>query len=161
MVNIHNAILRGLNSIYLQCQHIPNNPKDIEDFALYVEAWAGLVHHHHSMEETVLFPRIESIARDAGVSGVMNANIEQHLQFQPGLEKLANIAKKVFRGESEYDWSEWKAILDEFAQVLRQHLQDEIDSLLDLEKLNQSNALREVYDQAVEGVVKSADVVSV
>jgi hemerythrin-like domain-containing protein len=161
MANIHNAIIRGLNAIYLQCPHIPNNPTDIQDFALYVKAWADLVHHHHSMEEAKVFPRFESVAKDAGKSeAVMDANIEQHHQFEPGLAELMDIANKVHKGEKEYDWEEWIRILDRVAEVLTQHLHDEIDSLLALEKLGKSKELRTLYDKAVEEGAKASDVVS-
>jgi hypothetical protein len=45
MANVHNTLLRGLNSIYLQSPHI-TQPADIADLLFYTKAWADTVHHH-------------------------------------------------------------------------------------------------------------------
>jgi hemerythrin-like domain-containing protein len=78
MANVHNLLLRGLNSIYLQAPHI-TLPADIADLLLYTKAWADTVHHHHSHEESILFPRIDALAKEAGVpESLMNPNVDQH-----------------------------------------------------------------------------------
>jgi hemerythrin-like domain-containing protein len=56
MANIHNALLRGLNSVYNQAPFISSIP-DIADFMLYITSWADTVHHHHSLEESLFFPK--------------------------------------------------------------------------------------------------------
>jgi hemerythrin-like domain-containing protein len=72
----HNAIIRGLNSIYLQAPNI--TPKDNTDFINYAKCWHEVLNGHHEMEETHLFPAIEA---KTGEKGIMAGNVEQHRQF--------------------------------------------------------------------------------
>ena len=73
---IHNSMIRGLNSIYVQAPHVL--PADHADFIEYSRCWAELVIGHHDVEETVFFPNIE---KSIGIKGLMDANIEQHRMF--------------------------------------------------------------------------------
>lgn len=69
MALLHNAILRGLNSIYLQAPHV--RPADYADFVGYSLAWHRLVKSHHDDEEAELFPRVEGLLNEKGVWDVM------------------------------------------------------------------------------------------
>lgn len=55
MALVHNAILRGFNTIYLQAPHV--KPSDHADFLGYVGAWCKFVTSHHDSEEKELFPQ--------------------------------------------------------------------------------------------------------
>lgn len=59
MAHIHNAILRGYNSIYLQAPHV----KDVDKpaFVGYAMTWYRFVKSHHDDEEAELFPTVESV----------------------------------------------------------------------------------------------------
>ena len=58
MALIHNVIIRGINSIYLQAPNIKLE-NDIEDFLTYMYSWSLLVHIHHDNEEATMFPLLE------------------------------------------------------------------------------------------------------
>lgn len=159
MANVHNALIRGLNAIYLQCTHI-SSPTDIADFALYIKAWADTMHHHHQTEEAAIFPGFDRIAKRAGATeSVMDASVNQHHLFEPGLVKLIEYAKDVQGGKRAYVGEEMKRIIDGFAPVLTEHLFDEINTLLSLDKFD-GGALKKVYDGAVSVGAKTADPVS-
>lgn len=158
MANVHNALLRGLNAIYLQCTHI-QAPADIADFLIYVKAWGDTVHHHHHSEETLFFPRVDELAKEAGQQeSVMNANVEQHHAFEPGLGKMIEFAKDVQEGRKMFEGDVLKEIIDGFAPVLTEHLHDEIDTLLKLEPYPEQE-LRKIYDDVVKVAQGEADTV--
>lgn len=159
MTNVHNALIRGLNAIYLQCEHI-RKPKDILDFAAYIKAWSDTIHHHHHIEETVVFPGLEEIAQEAGGTANLDGNVEQHHAFTPGLERLSELGKDVLEGKKKYDAREVKTLIDEFASILVEHLHDGIKTLLALEKFD-GPTLKKAFDKMVEKASKSADPVSV
>ena len=75
MAHIHNAILRGYNSIYLQAPHI----KDIDKpaFIGYALTWFRFVKSHHDDEEDGLFPKVEEVLGESG-KGVWKGTHEEH-----------------------------------------------------------------------------------
>lgn len=116
MAMVHNMIIRGLNSIYLQAPHI--KPADEKSFGRYIVNWYNLVHSHHNGEETMFFPAIQ---RFTGVEGLMDANIEQHKAFHDGLDRFKAHADTVVAGKEKYDGSQVNAIIDGFAPALVEH----------------------------------------
>ncbi|KAJ4299182.1 hypothetical protein N0V90_004426 [Kalmusia sp. IMI 367209] len=156
MAHVHNAILRGMNSIYLQCEQI-HEPSDVKDFVTYIKTWGDMVHHHHSMEETIAFPEWEKIVKEAGaLESVTSTNVEQHHAFEEGFEKLRTYAGEVRDGKAEYNGKKVTAILESFAPVLNQHLHDEVKMILELERYDGA-ALKKVLDQAAQEGLKTAD----
>jgi hemerythrin superfamily protein len=65
MTHIHNAILRGYNSIYLQAPHI--NDTDKPAFMGYALTWYRFVKNHHDDEEAELFPKVEAVLGETGI----------------------------------------------------------------------------------------------
>jgi hypothetical protein len=59
MAHIHNAILRGYNSIYLQAPHISEADKPA--FIGYALTWYRFVKSHHDDEEAGLFPKVAEL----------------------------------------------------------------------------------------------------
>jgi len=162
MANVHNVLLRALNSIYHQAPFI-QLPGDVADLMLYVTAWADTVHHHHSLEETMFFPKIEQIAREAGIDGwegMMGGNMDQHHEFEPKIAGLVKWAEEVEAGERTYDAVELNRLIDEFAPILTQHLHDEIDTLIRLEKCDGEKIKQAMKEVADEGA-KTADPVRI
>jgi len=157
MAQAHNCLFRGLNAIVQQAPHIPEasksgyNSRDVKDLLFYVEAWTMTVAHHHMTEETTMFPSLEKLA---GVPGMMSGPKHQHEAFHDGLIELQNYAKKFGNRPDEYQWSAMKSIIDSFAPPLVQHLTDEIDVLLALEKTCDSEGLKKVWAE-VEAVAKA------
>jgi hemerythrin-like domain-containing protein len=159
MANVHNIILRGLNSIYLQAPHV-SQPADIMDLMFYIKAWAGAVHVHHSHEETILFPRITELAKEAGLdAAVMDGNTEQHHAFEDGLKETLAWAEEVRASKREFDDKALLKLIDSFAPVLTQHLHDEIKSLAKLDTCDAKRLKRAMVDTA-NAALKDADPVS-
>ncbi|KAK1477148.1 hemerythrin HHE cation binding domain-containing protein [Colletotrichum cuscutae] len=119
MTVIHNLILRIINTVYLQCINVEKSPNDVQDFVSYAIEWSKMVEEHHETEETEVFPDIEQLA---GVPGLMRANVAQHEAFHDGLHAGGKL----------------KSIIDSFMPVLREHLSDEIDSLLKLNEYDRN-----------------------
>lgn len=65
MALLHNAILRGYNSVYLQAPHV--QAADKADFVGYSLAWHKFVVTHHHDEEQTLFPKVEDVLGDKTV----------------------------------------------------------------------------------------------
>ena len=141
MSHAHNCLLRGLNAIMLQAPHIPSygspghNPSDVRDLLTYIRTWVKTVDHHHHVEETVMFPEIEAMAGDEG-EGLFSGALHQHREFHDGLDELLRVAKSMQADPSKYSWTTIKAIIDNFAPALVDHLRDEINLILSLERFD-------------------------
>jgi len=156
MANVHNIFLRGLNSIYLQAPYV-TKPADIMDLMLYIKAWAGGVHVHHSHEEAIFFPRVAELAKEAGLDAAcMEGNAEQHHAFEDGIKGTLVWAGEVREGKREFDAQALLGLIDTFAPLLTQHLHDEINSLIGLDKCDGKKMLKAIKDTADEGL-KDAD----
>jgi hemerythrin superfamily protein len=133
MIIAHNVFLRYMNAIYNQGEKIEKvgSAQDILDFMGYALQWIKLVHEHHEGEETFTFPEIE---KKAGVLGIMDINIEQHKEFQPGMRAFEKYASDVAEGRESYVWPKLREIIDGFMPTLQAHLHAEIDVLLNLEQ---------------------------
>lgn len=159
MANVHNTFLRGLNSIYLQIPYI-NLPTDISDLLLYIKAWADSVHHHHSLEESFIFPRWGTLLKEAGITeDVMSANVAQHDEFEPKMLACLEWCEDVRAGNKEYDREELVSRIDGFAKVLMQHLHDEIETLMKLDPCD-GKAVKKIFDDGANEGLKTADTVS-
>ena len=127
MALVHNIIIRGLNSIYLQAPHI--SPADEKPFGRYMAHWHNLIHSHHAGEEAMFFPAIQRLT---GVDGLMDANIEQHKTFHDGLETFKAYIDAVAADQEKYEGSRLVEMIDGFAPALVKHLGDEIPTILGL-----------------------------
>ncbi|KAL7755652.1 hypothetical protein ACKLNR_014179 [Fusarium oxysporum f. sp. zingiberi] len=127
MALIHNMIIRGLNSIYLQAPRI--SPADIRSFLMYTLAWHTLLDMHHSCEEADFFPFIEGAS---GKKGLMNNNVEQHKAFQVEVEVFKTYVEDCMTGKQSFDGDKVVEMIDGFGETLTNHLRDEIPTLLKL-----------------------------
>ena len=73
MCVVHNSLLRGLNSIYVQSPNV--QPADYTDFIGYSLCWHSVVHEHHTSEEYLFFPEIEEAV---GEKGLLDGNVQEH-----------------------------------------------------------------------------------
>lgn len=73
MAHIHNAILRGYNSIYNQALHVTDEDKP--EFIGYAQAWFRFVKSHHDDEEQELFPKVEEVV---GTKGIWDKTHKEH-----------------------------------------------------------------------------------
>lgn len=136
----HNVLLHGLNSIYLQGPHITEY-QDKSDFLFYCHAWVVMVQHHHSAEESVLFPELEKFTRN---SEIMGENKTQHGMFHAGLDRFEGYATTTT--PIGYMWKDAREILDAFVPSLVQHLREEVETLLRLERF-EIEGLRGVWQK--------------
>jgi hypothetical protein len=153
MALAHNGILRGLNSIYLQAEHIPRNDLVVvRDFLTYCQCWCESMHHHHDAEETVFFPSIEQIT---AIKGIMERNIEQHRAFTPGFDLFYEYARTC--QPKDYDGRKLKSLIDDFAPPLTQHLRDEIETLRALDKYD-GERVRQAYRRLEKALMATDNV---
>lgn len=158
MAHAHNVLIRGLNAIIQQAPHVRDstdrdyNAQDVQDLLAYVQSWAKVIEHHHSVEESTMFP---SLNKFSGNPDFMNEACHQHELFHGGLENLRAYASAT--KPEEYRWEGqggMKEIIDSFSKDLTDHLYAEIDQFLQMDNLD-SAGLRDTWDQA-EAVAKRA-----
>ena len=73
MAHIHNAILRGYNSIYQQAPYVTDEDKP--EFIGYAQTWFRFVQSHHDDEEQELFPQVEEVV---GTKGIWEKTHQEH-----------------------------------------------------------------------------------
>jgi hemerythrin-like domain-containing protein len=120
----HNIYIRGLNAIYNQAHGVAA-PADVKDFLKFCQIWIEVVHHHHSLEEEIMFPGIE---RDLGEEGIMRINLEQHHAFEEAMEEFETYVGKT--EVSGYNGDIVQELVDKFGELFVSHLHDEIQNLL-------------------------------
>ena len=59
MALAHNMYIRGLNAAVLQAKGVTTK-RNICDFLTFSACWVETIHHHHPLEEEMLFPKIET-----------------------------------------------------------------------------------------------------
>ncbi|KAK4999498.1 hypothetical protein LTR66_001476 [Elasticomyces elasticus] len=74
----------------------------------------------------------------------MEANVKQHHAFLDGLERLHDYIKAYRAGKEQYDGMRIVALIDEFGPILRQHLADEIETLLGLREYGEAR-MQQMY----------------
>ncbi|KAL0935613.1 uncharacterized protein CTRU02_210204 [Colletotrichum truncatum] len=146
MAVVHNMVIRGLNSIYLQAPYVSH--AESKYFVKYMLAWYSLLHVHHSGEETDFFPAIEDMS---GEKGLMECNVSQHKKFHDGIESFKTYIDACASGKEKFDGEKVVTLIAGFGEVLTQHLRDEITTLLDLRKhgLDKMGGLEEKF--GIEG----------
>jgi len=123
MAAAHNTFIQGINAII---HHAPTVPADkVQPFMVFCLALLDNVHHHHSLEETFYFPAMEEKLG----KGALDANVEQHKEFMPGLEAFEEWCKKVQKGEVLYDAKVFLGLVEAFADIMVAHMNSEIPTL--------------------------------
>ncbi|KAI1773572.1 hypothetical protein F4818DRAFT_452997 [Hypoxylon cercidicola] len=62
LAHAHNAMLRGLNAIYLQAPFV-GAPGDVADFLFLTQAWSAWVLDYHVLKESAMIPGFEAVLR--------------------------------------------------------------------------------------------------
>lgn len=130
---VHNCLIRGINAVYLQCVNVASkgSARDKGDFANFAYAWARMVHEHHAVEEDKIFPEINEVT---GVEGLMDGNVNEHSLFLAGLSAYDQYVERVKTGKEELDGERMRAVVDTFMPTLREHLENEITTLVELDQ---------------------------
>lgn len=87
MALLHNSLIRGYNSIFLQAAHVRDEDK--ADFVGYSKTWVRFIKSHHDDEEDLLFPEIKGMLSDQHVCGDMH---EEHGEMSRCHGRLASAA---------------------------------------------------------------------
>ncbi|CAG8960443.1 hypothetical protein HYFRA_00008162 [Hymenoscyphus fraxineus] len=127
MATTHNTIFRALNAICHQALDIHPGTQDAADFLAYCSVVFEFMHHHHIMEEKHYFPDLEKII---GIKGLMDRNIEQHLQLETHVAKLMKYAETTHR--DHYDGQHLLAMITMMARLYEVHMHEEIGTILEL-----------------------------
>ncbi|KAJ7761942.1 hypothetical protein DFH07DRAFT_814594 [Mycena maculata] len=135
----HNMFIRGINAIYAQAAGIQE--AQVKPFTFFCISLLGMLHHHHQIEETLLFPFFET---KLGLH-TMDSNVEQHHAFMDGLTDLETYLKAVQADTETYSGATVIAKLDSFTDVLVEHLRDEIPTL-DANKMRAAFTKKDLQD---------------
>lgn len=161
MSHAHNAIIRGLNAIIQQAPYVKASTepgysaKDVKDLLCYVSSWVKMVHHHHGVEETFIFPEVEKLS---GRKGFMDDPKHQHEVFHDGLERLLEYAESTTTSPQNYRWTGpegMKQIVDSFSKDLTDHLYAEIDLFLAMGDLD-NEGLKKVWKEGAAEAKKQS-----
>ena len=160
MAHAHNVIIRGLNAILQQAPYVPIatdehfKAQDVKDLLSYVQSWAKMVHHHHWVEETCMFPEIDKFTQRPGF---MDDPMHQHELFHDGLENL--LAYSSGTTPEEYRWKGadgMEKIFDSFSRDLTDHLYAEIDVFLSMGDYV-SAGLKKIWEKAEKVAMQSGN----
>ncbi|KAI1134867.1 hypothetical protein F5Y05DRAFT_193763 [Hypoxylon sp. FL0543] len=124
MALLHNAILRGYNSIYQQAPHV--KPTDKSDFIGYALTWHKFVATHHDDEEATLFPKVEEVLKD---NTIWEGTHKEHEAFLGGLAKFEKYLRDVEAQPARFDGAELVRIMDGFQEPFGEHFHSEIATI--------------------------------
>ncbi|KAI0387087.1 hypothetical protein F5Y04DRAFT_76496 [Hypomontagnella monticulosa] len=165
LAHAHNAMLRGLNALYLQAPFI-RQPGDVADFLFLVRVWGAWVLDYHVLKETVMIPGFEAILGLEGgrltlgltpASSSRNSTLssdggEEECENEEGkgkdkgkqneprdlallLQGLLNYADETLSEISSYAPSTLQALLASLARTLVPHLHTQIPLLIHMRDL--------------------------
>jgi len=127
MALLHNAVLRGFNTIYLQAPHV--QPADYADFIGYSLTWFKFVKGHHDDEEMTLFPKVEKIV---GKRGILDETYREHASFMEGLVRFNDYLVSLTGTEATFSGTTLVSIMDSFSEPFNYHFHSEISTLSSL-----------------------------
>ncbi|KAF2178209.1 hypothetical protein K469DRAFT_718307 [Zopfia rhizophila CBS 207.26] len=125
MALLHNAVLRGYNSIYLQAPHV--KPEDYADFIGYCLTWHKFVKSHHDDEEENLFPKVVEVIgkEDKELWGKTH---EEHEAMLPPLAKFREYLSGL-KSPSDFSSSTLLSLLDDLKEPVNTHFHSEIATI--------------------------------
>ncbi|PVF94323.1 hypothetical protein CPB86DRAFT_789162 [Serendipita vermifera] len=159
MCGVHTTFAEAMKQMYKLADTI--TPKDEQDFAMYCFAFTQNLHHHHHLEETIMFPLMEPEFKTNVV--------DEHAAFHDALEDLENyihgilgtkqgkiygdIVKDTTRQKIRYNAEKFKKLLETLITPLMTHLLHEIE-WLDPEKIRASGLTAQRLHDMEEQVLK-------
>ncbi|KAI5378639.1 hypothetical protein J4E82_002525 [Alternaria postmessia] len=123
MAHIHNAILRGYNTIYLQAPHVREVDKTA--FVGYAQTWYRFIKSHHDDEEAELFPKVEDMLRS---KDIWKETHEEHESFLSGLASY-NTYLNSLSSPQYFNGKELVSIMDSFQTAFMHHFHHEISTI--------------------------------
>ncbi|KAF3009791.1 hypothetical protein E8E13_010015 [Curvularia kusanoi] len=122
MTHIHNAILRGYNTIYLQSPHI--TPSDAPAFIGYALTWHKFVKSHHDDEESSLFPKIAEVLQTTDAA-LWAETHREHESFLAGLSEYEKYLSGL-ASPADFDGQELRRVMESFQAPFEHHFHSEI-----------------------------------
>jgi hypothetical protein len=152
MTIVHNCVIRGINAIYLQAAKVAaaGTPEDKLDFVNFALRWARMLDEHHRSEEEEIFPQVNKLA---GVSGLMDANVDEHTMFHDGLSDFMTYLGSIIREEDVLDAEKLNGLIDSFMPALREHLRNEVLTLKALDKYEDTTDWMAWFKKTADGLV--------
>ncbi|UNI24626.1 hypothetical protein JDV02_010360 [Purpureocillium takamizusanense] len=123
MCNLHNAIFRGYNSMYLQAPHVRDADK--ADFLGYCRTWSKFVRTHAEKEEGELFPDAERLLGEE----VFKHTHEEHDAFIPALNEFHEYLESIKADASQLSAARMLELMAAFEKPFEAHFRSEIDTI--------------------------------
>ncbi|KAJ2902848.1 hypothetical protein MKZ38_000042 [Zalerion maritima] len=123
MALLHNAIIRGYNTIWLQATHVQDQDK--ADFVGYCLTWFHFVKSHHGDEEQNLFPKVEELLGDKDIWDVTH---KEHESFLGGLGEF-NTYLTTLSSPSDFSGTKLREIMTGFKEDFENHFHSEISTI--------------------------------
>lgn len=109
-----------------------------------------MIKEHHDSEEQHFF---QEVNRQWGAD-TMASSYAEHETFQNGLERFAEYIKSLNGRETEFSGAKLVELIDGFIKPLETHLHTEIDTLLGLSKLENSELVMKLWTESVNKSIK-------
>ncbi|KAF3047182.1 hypothetical protein E8E12_011574 [Didymella heteroderae] len=131
MAHIHNAILRGYNTVYLQAPHVRDVDK--ASFVGYALTWYKFVKTHHDDEEGELFRAVAAVL-GTSEEAVWGATHREHEAFLSGLGDYAAYLSGL-PTPSHLDGNKLCMIMQAFKEPFEAHFHAEIGTIASLAEM--------------------------
>lgn len=125
MAHIHNAILRGYNSVYLQAPHVEGADKAA--FVGYALTWFRFVKSHHDDEEEQLFPKVAEMLGSTDAS-LWAETHREHEAFLSGLAEYSAYLESLTTS-TDFNGRRLRAIMESFQEPFEKHFHSEISTI--------------------------------
>ncbi|KAF1945968.1 hypothetical protein EJ02DRAFT_441495 [Clathrospora elynae] len=149
MAHIHNAILRGYNSIHLQAPHIKDADKPA--FVGYAMTWYRFVKSHHDDEEAELFPKVEDVL---GNKDIWKETHGEHESFLSGLAEFGAYLSNLTSPQA-FDGTKLQHIMSSFQEPLCHHFHHEITTIASFANLSTAPTPNSLEAQQAAAVFKA------
>ncbi|KAG8927460.1 hypothetical protein FRC01_007472 [Tulasnella sp. 417] len=152
MALLHNAIIRGFNSLLYYSGEVQPSTKQLDSLLRYGQENCKLIHHHHENEETMYFPFLESKMGQ----GRMSSNVRGHEAFHKPFAAFEEHLDAILKHPSQWDVNTFRQKIHGFMPTLREHLIEEIDTLKSSEIAKYINAEEfEEFEKKFEDAMKA------
>ncbi|KAI5922733.1 hypothetical protein F4810DRAFT_711323 [Camillea tinctor] len=144
MAHTHNAMLRGLNAIYLQAPHVTAADDDVADLLFLARAWSAWALDHHVLKQTAMLPGFEAVLdlEPGALGGGRRDEGEEGRDGEQGPEEdiLTTALRHVHAyacttTSSTYDPHALRALLARLGALLEPHLRAQISVLSGMREL--------------------------
>lgn len=128
MALVHNAMIRGFNSIHHQAPLVEEKYR--EDFVNYAKVWAKFVMSHHHDEEDNLFAAVSEILDD---KTIWVETQKEHESFVDGVRVFQSYLNGL-KDAKDVSGEQVVALLDKFSQEFESHMHSEVKTIASLAK---------------------------